>query len=326
MEPTSDIGLHAFTVFTPTRDRATTLHRVHDSLVGQTFPDFEWLVVDDGSNDGTAGLVEEWRGEAAFPIRLIRRETSAGKFEAMRTAVDAARGRLFLTLDSDDACVPDALERLFAAWESIPPSARDGFSAVTGLCVDESGQVVGSRFPRDPIDSNSLEIRYRYRVLGEKWGFQRTDVLRAAMAATAHIPGFVPEGYVWDAIARTHETRYVNQVLRIYHRDQADRLSEPADLRRIAEGSVIRYAALLNRDLAWFRFAPRDFWYQAAIFARLSLHAGHSVSRQWRSLRPRARLLWLAALPAGIGLYIMDVVGIRKLVLAARRRAAGRER
>ena len=312
-----------FTIFTPTRDRANTLPRVFASLAAQTYPDFEWLVVDDGSTDGTPALLEHWRtDQPAFPIRVIRKESSEGKFEAMRTAVEAAHGRFFLTLDSDDACVPDALERLLNAWESIPEDERDGFSAVTGLCVDDRGELVGTRFPHDPTDSNSLEIRYRHRVIGEKWGFQRTDVLRTAMAAASRIPGFVPEGYVWDAIARTHRTRYINEALRIYHRDQTDRLSEPADLRRVAEGSVIRYAALLNEDLGWFRFAPKDFWYQAAIFTRLSLHAGHSIGRQWGALRSRSRLLWLAALPAGIGLYLMDMIGIRKLVLAARRRAA----
>ena len=49
--------LYTFTVFTPTYNRAHTLHRVYESLNAQTFRDFEWLIVDDGSNDGTAELV-----------------------------------------------------------------------------------------------------------------------------------------------------------------------------------------------------------------------------------------------------------------------------
>lgn len=322
MRELRDPGPFAFTVFTPTRDRAATLPRVYESLAAQSFRDFEWLVIDDGSTDGSAALLGRWRQESTFPIRVIRKQESEGKFEAMRTAVEAARGRFFLTLDSDDACVPNALERLHLAWESIPADARAGFSAVTGLCVDAQGRLVGTQFPRDPTDSNSLEIRYRYRVRGEKWGFQRTDVLREAMAVAVRYRGHIPEGYVWDAIARRYRTRYINEALRIYHHDQADRLSQPADLGRIAEGSLISYSALLNEDLAWFRVAPKDFWYQAAIFVRLSFHAGHSLGHQWRSLRPAARVLWLAALPAGAGLYIMDVVGVRAMVLAVRRRAA----
>ena len=224
MKRLRDPELFAFTVFTPTRDRAGTLPRVYGSLAEQSFRDFEWLVIDDGSTDESLALLEGWQRESTFPIRVTSKEQSQGKFEAMRTALETARGRFFLTLDSDDACVPNALERLHSAWESIPVDVRTRFSAVTGLCVDAQGRLVGTRFPRDPTDSNSLEIRYRYRVRGEKWGFQRTEVLREAMAATVRYRGHVPEGYVWDAIARRYQTRYINEALRIYHQDQADRL------------------------------------------------------------------------------------------------------
>ncbi|MFQ5451045.1 MAG: glycosyltransferase family 2 protein, partial [Nitrospinaceae bacterium] len=48
---------YTFTVFTPTYNRAYTLDRVYNSLVAQTFRDFEWLIVDDGSTDNTKELV-----------------------------------------------------------------------------------------------------------------------------------------------------------------------------------------------------------------------------------------------------------------------------
>ena len=63
--------MKTLTVFTPTYNRAHTLPRTYESLLRQTCKDFEWLVIDDGSTDGTAGLVRGWIEENRIPIRYI---------------------------------------------------------------------------------------------------------------------------------------------------------------------------------------------------------------------------------------------------------------
>ena len=65
---------HAFdiTVLTPTFNRAHTLPRMYASLQDQTFRNFEWVVVDDGSTDDTPALFEEWCADSPFPIRCLR--------------------------------------------------------------------------------------------------------------------------------------------------------------------------------------------------------------------------------------------------------------
>jgi glycosyltransferase involved in cell wall biosynthesis len=166
-----------FTVFTPTFNRAKTLRRVYDSLHVQSFRDFEWLIVDDGSTDDTHALIDRWQSEAGFSIRYFYQE-NAGKHVAVNRGVAAANGQFFLILDSDDECVPEALERFLFYWQSIPEADKPRFSGVTCLCEDEQGRLVGSPFPHSPCDSDSIEIRLRYKVKGEKWGFQRTDVMR----------------------------------------------------------------------------------------------------------------------------------------------------
>ena len=64
-------GSPTFTVFTATHNRRHTLPRVYDSLKAQTFRDFEWLIVDNESTDGTPELVAGWQQELSFPIRYI---------------------------------------------------------------------------------------------------------------------------------------------------------------------------------------------------------------------------------------------------------------
>src|ERR1700736_1708087 len=91
-----------FTVFTPTYNRAHTLHRVFNSLKAQSFRDFEWVLVDDGSTDNTEELAELWIKTADFPIRYFWQKNS-GKHIAYNFGIREARGQMFAVLDSDDA-------------------------------------------------------------------------------------------------------------------------------------------------------------------------------------------------------------------------------
>ena len=168
---------YTFTIFTPTFNRAHTLQRVYTSLAQQTYRDFEWLVMDDGSTDNTSQLIESWKGESNFQIRYYK-QVNMGQGVAFNRGVEHAEGELLLVLDSDDECVPHALEQLKHHWDAIDAQQRAGFSGVSVLCMDQNGNLVGDLFPKDVMDSDPLELRYRYKVKGEKWGFQRTDVLR----------------------------------------------------------------------------------------------------------------------------------------------------
>ena len=115
-----------FTVFTATYNRAGCLKRVFDSLTQQTYHDFEWLIVDDGSVDETQEVVKTFQATATFPIRYIRKGHE-GKPAAWNLGVSEARGGLFVSADSDDAFLPQSLERLLAMWETIPIRDRNKF-------------------------------------------------------------------------------------------------------------------------------------------------------------------------------------------------------
>lgn len=296
---------YLFTVFTPTYNRANTLGRVFESLAAQTLRDFEWLIVDDGSSDDTESLVRGWQERNEFPIRYIRQD-HGGKHVAFNRGVREAHGRLFLTLDSDDACVPNALERFKAHWEGIPEEQRERFSAVTGLCRTQDGKTVGRPFPTDPLDSDSLEMAYRYRMAHEKWGFQRTDVLRQFPFPEDVEGNYVPESYVWHRIARHYKTRYVNDALRIYW-TEGESLLRQTDPGHNAGARRVYYLFVLNTEMDWFRFAPKRFFKTAVQYARFSYHAGLGFWRQFRDVKPlSAKALFLAAAPMARVLFARD--------------------
>jgi glycosyltransferase involved in cell wall biosynthesis len=309
VRPAPDDGpaaVYTFTVFTPTHNRAHTLHRVYESLAAQTFRDFEWLIGDDGSTDNTRELVERWVREAGFPIRYGW-QPHQGKHVAFNRAVAAAQGELFLPLDSDDACVPHALARLRHHWQAIPEPERARFSAVSALCMDQHGALVGTRFPFDPTDSNSLEIRHRFGVKGEKWGFHRTAVLRQfPFPVLGPDSRYVPERVVWGAIARRFQTRYVNEVLRVYYVGDGPGTLSAAAVPQ-ARGLAFGHRVMLDRELDWFPRAPLTFVRTAVHYVRFSLHARCGV---WQALRcletTGARLLVLLVWPIGVVAWLRD--------------------
>lgn len=297
-----------FTVFTASYNRAHTLPRVYKSLQAQTLRDFEWLIVDDGSTDDTAALVAGWAAEADFPIRYVH-QPNGGKHKAANRGAREARGELFLPLDSDDECRPEALERFAAHWHGIPDDQRPGFSAVTALCDDQHGGIVGSRFPYDPTDSDALEIRYRYHVTGEKWGFQTTAVRREFPFPEVDGQPNVPDAIVWNRISRHYRTRFVNEVLRTYHVDGDDSITQRsrAGASWRAPAFALRWKITLNEELGWFRHDPKWFVRAAANYARFSWDDGHGFRAQGRELTsPQAKLLHAAAAPLGYVLHRRD--------------------
>lgn len=297
-----------FTVFTPTYNRAEKLSRPYEGLTAQTFRDFEWLIVDDGSTDRTRELVERWREEADFPIRYLHQE-NRGKHVAHNRGVREARGMLFLVLDSDDGCVPHALERFHHHWMSIPPDRREGFSAVTANACDTSGRLLGDPFPRSPLDSDPVELRRRYRVEGEKWGFHLTSVLGEFPFPEPGELKFVPEAVVWNAIAQRYKTRYVNETLRVYDVDYGeDNLTVAfSDPEASASAWWVLKRQELDSGLRHFRHDPAHYLRAAASYGRFSKHRRLGLVARLRALSTwRARALALAATPAGMLLYRRD--------------------
>ncbi|MEW6224330.1 MAG: glycosyltransferase family A protein [Chloroflexota bacterium] len=317
---------YTFTVYTGTRNRARTLHRPYESLRSQTFRDFEWLVVDNDSDDGTQELIARWQAEADFPIRYIR-HANRGHHGSSNVAVREARGDLFVTLDSDDGAVPEALERFKAIWDGIPADQRAGYAGVTALAVDENGAPTGDPYPTDIFDSNATEVYYRYRVLGEKWGFQRTDVMREFPYPTvAGYTGMMSSHLVWGAIGRKYRTRFVNEYLGVVYFDQPDTLTKGVrDLRKNALGERMEAGAVIDDHLRYLRYAPLKYYLKAAKYSRSALWAGEDLAMQVRLLeRPAARLLWFAALPLGVGVYAIERLGLARFIPGRDRRGIAR--
>lgn len=110
------------TIFTPTYNRAHTLPRLFESLNGQTYKDFEWLVINDGSSDNTGYLFDEWlKHDHGFEVNYVEVE-NGGKNRAINQGLRLARGRYFMILDSDDMLTSDAVEFIINSFNQVADS------------------------------------------------------------------------------------------------------------------------------------------------------------------------------------------------------------
>ena len=204
------------TVFTPTYNRAAYLLKVFESLLQQTFKDFEWVIVDDGSIDDTSVIIDNLQltNDKFFPIRYFYQE-NGGKHRAINRGVKEAKGELFLILDSDDMLPSNSLERIDFYYQQIKDN--NSFGGVCGYMAHHDGTVIGKGCDIDVLDTNSIDLRYKYHVEGDMLEVFRTSVLKEIPFPEISNEKFVPEALVWNRIARKYKLRVFHEV--VYFRD-----------------------------------------------------------------------------------------------------------
>ena len=164
-----------FTVLTPSYNRGDLLWELFRSLQRQTFHDFEWVIVDDGSTDNTEQVVAQMRNtEHFFPI-VYKKTPNGGKHRAWNRGLDLASGEMIFGCDSDDYLTDDALETVDRIEKTIPAEEKDHFAGVCGLRGYKNRLMVGNTFSGEYMDMTYLE-RIRNNVKGDKTEIFYTSV------------------------------------------------------------------------------------------------------------------------------------------------------
>lgn len=289
-----------FTVFTPTYNRANLLPQVYEDLKAQTFTDFEWVIVDDGSSDGTGNPCKKWINEGVFPIRYIWQPNS-GKHTAVNQGVKEAKGYFFAILDSDDWYVLQALEPFLHHWNSIPPEERYGFVGVAGLCAYPTGEIIGTPFPKDTLISDSINIRIKYSIKGDHIGINKTEIMRK-FSFPENLGRFVTESLVWNRIAQRYKQPYVNEILG-YKEYQPEWLSVRSITIRAKSPNIAR---CYYKEFVFMRrrLPIPVLMKNYANYIRFSLHDRAPLKEQLTDLP--SGFLWATMLPLGIALFLCD--------------------
>jgi len=135
-------------IVTPSFNQGRFIRETIESVLGQGYPDIEYLVIDGGSTDETVEILQE------YDDRLIWvSERDRGQAEAINKGWRRAQGTVLAYLNSDDTYLPGAVERAAACLEEHPDA---GAVYGEGYHVDEGGKVL-ERYPTEPFSMARLE-------------------------------------------------------------------------------------------------------------------------------------------------------------------------
>ncbi|MBV8102766.1 MAG: glycosyltransferase family 2 protein [Verrucomicrobia bacterium] len=142
-------------VIVPALNAATYIRQTLDSVLEQTYRKIEVIVVDDGSSDSTAEIVEEF--VVRDPRFQLVRQSNAGVGAARNTAIKKARGKYLAPLDADDLWSPQKLETQVACMERS--GINTGLVYCSSTLIDEQGKVLHSG------EIKTLEGRLRHAMV-----------------------------------------------------------------------------------------------------------------------------------------------------------------
>lgn len=133
------------------RNCVASLHRTLRSILMQSYRNWELIVIDDGSTDGTPEVV---RGHGDPRIRLIVEKSSQGLPARLNQAIELAQGKYFARIDGDDVCFPQRFERQVEYLEAHPEIDLLGTG---GVVFRGDGEVLGLR--RVPVSHAQICAR-----------------------------------------------------------------------------------------------------------------------------------------------------------------------
>jgi len=252
------------TIFTPTYNRAHLLSTLYESLVLQNTHSFIWMIVDDGSTDGTQELIKKFQSSSPFTIKYVRQENQ-GKHIAFNVAVENTVTDLFLTIDSDDILMENSLEKISSLLSSFlenPNLAAICFPLYSG---NAERTMTNKKINFDQVILHSVELKNKYGITGEFTYLFKTQILKQYPFPYFAGEKFIKESVVYKRIDRIYKNLYVNRpIVKGEYLD--DGLS--SNFRKLLEnnpnGSALAYLETVNDDRLSFeerKEAFKTYWY-----------------------------------------------------------------
>lgn len=280
------------TIFTPTYNRAYTLHKCYESLKRQTCKEFTWLIIDDGSTDNTKDLIDSWIDSNEIRIEYYYQQNQ-GMHGAHNAAYQLINTDLNVCVDSDDYLTDDAVEKILSFWSRF---GSNEYAGIVGLDATVNGNIIGSVMPKELKESTLSDIYAKHKVKGDKKLIYRTDLMKK----TPPYPLFAgetycPLSYKYILIDQEHPLLIMNEVLCI--------------VEYLEDGSSMNIIKQYRKNPKGFSFFRKVSMQYAPTYKERFRESIHYVSSNiminnymFMSESPR-KITTFLAIPFGIGLY-----------------------
>lgn len=200
--------MKTLTVITTTYNRAYCLHQVYESLLRQDCDDFVWLVMDDGSTDGTRELVRQWIDAGRIGIEYYYKP-NGGMHTARNAAYEKVNTELNVIIDSDDWMADDAVGKIVRFWNK---NKKDNIAGIISLNAEPGGKLIGTAMPKGVTECHYEEFWNKYRMSGDKKMIYRSVLTRSYPYPEFSGEKFYPASYKFRMIDQQYKMLIMDDV------------------------------------------------------------------------------------------------------------------
>lgn len=260
-----------------------------DSILGQTFTDFEFIIIDDGSIDSSLEIISSYDDPR---VRLIKNAENLGLTPSLNIGFDTASGEYIARMDSDDVSLPERLRKQVAYMDEHPEIAASGTWAQD---IDQEGKMVGLR--RVPFGKRMDYDFWRPSPL-----IHPSTIIRVAHLRGLRYDAGIKYGQdydLWLTLRRKYKIDNLPEYLLLYrvHTDSitrvkwAEQLHSAYEVFRRQTGFAISFEVFLelvsfSRKLNPMRRALLTRGLAKALHRPYSGYVREDISYAWNWLRP----------------------------------------
>ena len=267
--------------------------RLYESLLNQTFKNFEWLIIDDGSTDNTKTIIENYINEKAIKIRYYYKN-NGGKHTALNFGFRIIQSELTFIVDSDDYLTNNAIEIIEKKWQTY--RHRKEISGICFLRGKSESECIGDTFPNVSTLSY-IDMRIKNKISGDKAEIFRTSILKNKSFPEVSGEKFIGEDYIWCDIGKEYLMAWCNDIIYICNYLEGGLSLSGKMLRiRCPIGGMLNSSMMLTKEFPfYFRLKKAILYNCYYLFAE--------KSRRSEGYTNKGKFLRYLTFPFGVALY-----------------------